>query len=153
MKSINTHIQERLVVSKTKQQTPEHEGLWGQIEMALPQLEDEMKDILGAKTDALVRNFDFGLTVTEKLDRYKNAVYEITSEDLVPLTGPLGKLFYERFMFATWAGKVDEKEQKIWFNPKFNFKYVGGGSNGNDAFWNSLWFDIETGQFEFGNRI
>ena len=49
MKNINTRIQERLVVSKTKS-NDFHEGIWGDIEAALPDLENEMFIIVDKKS-------------------------------------------------------------------------------------------------------
>lgn len=71
------------------------------------------------------------------------------------MTGPIGKITYKEFIFETWGGqKIKELgENKIWFNPKFQFKYKDGGSNGTDAFWLGFWYDIDEDKWIFGREI
>lgn len=140
MKKITEIINEKLKLNNDDQ-TPA--TLLEQIELALPELEAEMIDILGK--DAV--NFDFGLTITED----KNGKFEIESGELIELTGAIGKYTYESFKFNTWGGKVLNNGQ-VWFNPKFDFKYKGGGSNGTDGFWTGLWFLPEENTWKFGSR-
>ena len=122
------------------------------LESALPILEDAIKSILGPE----VSDFDFGLTINEFRNRKGEICYEITSKDLVDLTGAIGKMTYESYKFSTWGGMRfvdDDGENKIWFNPKFFFKYGGGGSNGTDAFWSSLWYNLDANEWVFGRRL
>ena len=116
------------------------------IENALPKLETAINNML--KT-----NFDLGLKVTESLNRRNEVIYSIESGELKSLTGPIGEMTYESYTFATWGGMKVMDENKIWFNPKFFFKYKNGGSNGTDAFWQALWFDLDTNDWVFGRNI
>lgn len=116
------------------------------IENALPKLETAINNIL--KT-----NFDLGLKVTESLNRRNEVIYTIESGELKSLTGPIGEATYESYVFATWGGQKVMDENKIWFNSKFFFKYKNGGSNGTDAFWHALWFDLDTNNWVFGRNI
>ena len=116
------------------------------IENALPKLESVINHMLNT-------NFDLGLKVTESLNRRNETVYTIESAELKSLTGPIGEMTYESFVFATWGGQKVMDENKIWFNPKFFFKYKNGGSNGTDAFWHALWFDLDTNDWVFGRNI
>lgn len=149
MKTLAKSINEKLAISRTTRNAPE--TIKEMLEYALPELEAAIKDILGPE----VRNFDFELHVNEEKNRRGEVVYEIASGDLIELTGPLGKIYYERYGFYCSGGNnvEDEGVKKIWFNPKFHFRYINGGSNGNDAFWNSLWFNLETQEWEFGRQI
>ena len=82
------------------------------IENAMPKLETAINNML--KT-----NFDLGLKVTESLNRRNEVIYTIESGELKSLTGPIGEMTYESFVFATWGGQKVMDENKIWFNPKF----------------------------------
>ena len=141
MKNIKDKINEKLQVSNSKTAST----LLQKIEFALPELEKEIKKKLG--NDA--NNFDFELTVDEKTDRRNETIYTINSGNLIELTGPIGKTIYESFIFNTWGGNKVPDENKIWFNPKFSFRYVKGGSNGTEAIWNSIWFDIDEEEWIF----
>jgi hypothetical protein len=148
MKNINTRIQEKLVLNKSKS-SEAHEGLWGDIEMALPDLEAEMHKAL-KENDPSFKPFDFGLTVDIEKDRRGNDKFVIKSDSLIDITGPLGKMIYEKYMYEAASGSYDETDTELWFTSKFWFKYKGGGSNGADAFWSSLYFDINEKTFIFG---
>lgn len=141
MKNIKDKINEKLQVSNSKTAA----SLLEKIEFALPELEKEIKKKLGNG----VNSFDFELTVEEGKTRRNETIYTINSGNLVELTGPIGKITYERFTFNTWGGNKVPDENKIWFNPKFSFKYINGGSNGTEAFWNSIWFDIDKEEWIF----
>lgn len=148
MKNINTRIQEKLVLSKSKP-SESHEGLWGDIELALPDLEAEMHKML-KDSDPAFKPFDFGLTVEVEKDRRGNDRFVIKSDSLLDITGPMGKMIYEKFMYEADSGSYSETDTEIWFTTKFWFKYKGGGSNGTDAFWQSLYFDIKEKTFIVG---
>ena len=147
MYMLYVRINEKLNVNKNK--FPE--TLKGQIEEALPILEEAIIERLG--NDSFVRNFDFGLKVDEITDRNGRTRFEITSNNLLELTGPIGKITYESYTLCTWGGTIHTEENKVWFNPKFNFKYIDGGSNGCDAFWSAFWYDIEKHDWIFGRKI
>jgi len=144
MKRAQQYLNEKLTVSgKAKEYSP---GILGQIERALPDLEEEIYDILGPES----RNVELGLIV--KHNQLKDT-YIIMSDNLVDLTGPIGKYTYAEFRFETWGGnKTNDDKHTIWFNPKFGFQYINGGSNGTDAFWPSFWFDYENDTWVFGKR-
>jgi hypothetical protein len=116
------------------------------IENALPKLESVINNMLNT-------NFDLGLKVTESLNRRNEVIYEIESAELKSLTGPIGEMTYKSYKFSTWGGQKVMNENKIWFNPKFFFTYNNGGSNGTDAFWHALWFDLDTNDWVFGRNI
>ena len=83
--------------------------------------------------------------VKENVDRSGNSTFNISSKNLIELTGPIGKIMYDEFSFEMWGGKIlhDGGKNQIWFNPKFHFKYKDGGSNGSDAFWSGIWYNID----------
>lgn len=150
MKTLTNTINEKLSISRHTVKKPT--TVKDMLEFALPELEKEMKNILGPD----VRNFDFDLHVNESTNRRNETIYEIESGELIDLTGPLGKIYYEKYRFSTWGGnhvEGDNGEKKIWFNPKFHFSYINGGSNGNDAFWHGLWFNLDTQEWEFGRKL
>jgi len=144
---LKVKIDEKLNVNKNKVA----ETLREQIEEALPLLEEAIIERLG--NDSYVRNFDFGLKVDESTDRYGKTRFEITSNNLLDLTGPIGKITYQSYELCTWGGTIDTEENKVWFNPKFSFKYIDGGSNGCDALWSAFWYDIEEHDWIFGRKI
>lgn len=146
---LHVRLNEKLNVDKDKYV----ETLKDKIEEALPYLEEAIIKRLG--NDSYLRNFDFGLTVKENTDRSGNSTFTISSNNLIELTGPIGKITYKEFIFETWGGqKIKELgENKIWFNPKFQFKYKDGGSNGTDAFWLGFWYDIDEDKWIFGREI
>lgn len=144
---LKVKIDEKLNVNKDKVA----ETLREQIEEALPALEEAIIERLG--NDSFVRNFDFGLTVEEYEDRSGNPAFTISSNNLVELAGPIGKITYQSYEFCTWGGTIDTEENKVWFNPKFSFKYIDGGSNGCDALWSAFWYDIEEHEWIFGREI
>ena len=71
------------------------------------------------------------------------------------MTGPIGKIMYDEFIFKPLGGtKVNGQDVKqIWFSPKFQFKYKDGGSNGADAFWSGIWYEIDKDEWIFGREI
>ena len=146
---LHIRINEKLKVDKNE--SPK--TLKDKIEEALPVLEEAIIKKLG--NDPFLRNFDLGLTVKENTDRSGNPTFTISSKNLVELTGPIGKITYKEFIFETWGGKNIKElgENKIWFNPKFQFKYKDGGSNGADAFWSGIWYDIDEDKWIFGREI
>lgn len=146
---LKVKIDEKLNVNKDKVA----ETLREQIEEALPALEEAIIKRLG--NDSYVRNFDFGLKVDESTDRNGKPRFEISSNNLLDLTGPIGKITYKEYIFVTWGGTTvnDPSENKIWFNPKFSFKYKDGGSNGTDALWSAIWYDIDEYEWIFGREI
>ena len=143
---LKVKINEKLNVSK-----PTNDGtLLNRLENTLPELEEAIIERLG---DPTLRNFDFGLTVTESKDRAGKPRFEITSSNLLELTGPIGKITYDEFIFTTWGGTITDTGNEIWFNPKFEFHYVNGGSNGCDALWSSFWYNIPDHDWIFGIKI
>lgn len=148
MKTINKLIKEKLVLSKTKA-SEAHEGLWGDIELALPVLENEMYKLL-KESDPSFKHFDFGLTVDVEKDRRGDDRFIIKSGSLLDITGPLGKFIYEKYSYEATSGSYNENDTELWFTSKFWFKYKNGGSNGADAFWSYLYFDIREKTFIVG---
>lgn len=148
MKTINNRIHEKLVLNKSKS-SEAHEGLWGDIEMALPDLENEMHDLLKS-VDPNYKPFDFGLTVEVEKDRRGDDRFIIKSGSLLDLTGSLGKFIYEKYSYEAVSGSYSENDIELWFTSKFWFKYKSGGSNGADAFWSYLYFDIREKKFIVG---
>lgn len=146
---LKVKIDEKLNVNKNNSKVAE--TLREQIEEALPILEEAIIERLG--NDSFVRNFDFGLKVDEGTDRYGKTKFEITSNNLLELTGPIGKTTYKSYEFCTWGGTIDTEENQVWFNPKFSFSYIEGGSNGCDALWSSIWYDITEHDWIFGRKI
>lgn len=144
---LKVKINEKLNVNKGK--VPE--TLREQIEEALPILEEAIIERLG--NDSYIRNFDFGLKVDESTDRSGKTRFEITSNNLLDLTGPIGKITYKFYELCTWGGTIDTEENKVWFNPKFSFSYIDGGSNGCDALWSAFWYDITEHNWIFGRKI
>ena len=146
---LHIRVDEKLKVDKNKSPRT----LKDQIEDALPALEEAIIKRLG--DDSSLRNFDLGLTVEENTDRSGNSTFTISSKNLIELTGSIGKIMYDEFIFQPWGGtKVNGPAGKqIWFSPKFQFKYKDGGSNGIDAFWSGLWYDIDKDEWIFGREI
>lgn len=146
---LHIRIDEKLKVDKNE--SPK--TLKDQIEEALPALEEAIIKRLG--NDPSLRNFDLGLTVKENTDRSGNPTFTISSKNLIELTGPIGKIMYNEFTFDTWGGKIlhESGKNQIWLNPKFQFKFKDGGSNGSDAFWSGLWYDIDEDEWIFGREI
>lgn len=93
---LHIRIDEKLKVDKNE--SPK--TLKDQIENALPALEEAIIKRLG--NDSSLRNFDLGLTVEENADRSGNPAFTISSKNLIELTGPIGKLLYEKFIFQPW---------------------------------------------------
>ena len=146
---LHIRINEKLKVDKNKSLIT----LKDRIEDALPALEEAIIKKLG--NDSYLRNFDLGLSVKEYKDGSGNPKYEITSNDLIELTGPIGKTLYDKFIFKTWGGtKVkDLNKNAIWFNPKFDYHYIAGGSNGTNALWLAFWYDIDDDEWIFGKEL
>ena len=82
-------INEKLKVDKNESPRT----LKDRIEEALPILEEAIIKRLG--NDPQLRNFDLGLTIKEKVKRSGEVTFDISSKNLVELTGPIGKLLYE----------------------------------------------------------
>ena len=146
---LHIRIDEKLKVDKNGSPIT----LKDQIEDALPALEEAIIKRLG--NDPQLRNFDLELTVKENVKRSGELTFDISSKNLVELTGPIGKLLYKEFIFQTWGGtEVNSPSGKrIWFSPKFQFEYKNGGSNGTDAFWLAFWYNIDTDEWIFANEI
>ena len=146
---LHIRVDEKLKVDK--KESPR--TLKDKMEDALPTLEEAIINRLG--DDSSLRNFDLGLTVEENTDRSGNSTFTISSKNLIELTGPIGKIMYDEFSFEMLGGKIlhDGGKNQIWFNPKFHFKYKDGGSNGSDAFWSGIWYDIDEDKWIFGREI
>ena len=146
---LHIRINEKLKVDKNESPRT----LKDQIEDALPALEEAIIKRLG--NDSSLRNFDLGLTIEENVDRSGNSTFNISSKNLIELTGPIGKITYDEFSFEMWGGKIlhDGGKNQIWFNPKFHFKYKNGGSNGSDGFWSGIWYNIDDDEWIFGREI
>ena len=142
-------INEKLKVDKNESPRT----LKDRIEDALPILEEAIIKRFG--NDPQLRNFDLGLTVKEKVKRSGEVTFDISSKNLVELTGPIGNLLYKEFVFETWGGtEVNSPSGKrIWFSPKFQFEYKNGGTNGTGAFWLAFWYNIDTDEWIFANEI
>ena len=143
-------LNEKLNVTKDK--TP-YGTLKDRIEASLVDLEEAIIGRLGG--DLRVGNVDLGLSVKEDKDSYGKQKFEISSNNVVELTGPIGKMLYEEFTFETWGGtKADDPNKNvIWFNPKFDYHYKDGGSNSANALWSAFWYDIDKDEWIFGREI
>lgn len=143
-------VNEKLNVTKGK--TPSG-TLKDRIEASLVDLEEAIIGRLGG--DLHVGNVDLGLTVEETEDRYRKQKFSISSNNLVELTGPIGKTLYDTFIFKTWGGtKADDPNKNvIWFNPKFDYHYKDSGSNSTNALWSAFWYDIDKDEWIFGREI
>lgn len=104
---------------------------------ALPELLDEIEKKLKCKK-GIIKLFP---SVT------RNNAIRIESNDLTELTGEIGKTLYKLFTLETWGGYL--KNNKIWWEPNWNFKYHNGGSNGTTALWTTIEFDITTNKWNF----
>lgn len=93
-----------------------------------------------------------GIEIKLNVSEHRNGNIEIQSENLVKHTGILVNL-YKKFVFSTWGGTLIVDENKIWFNPKFFYEFTDGGSNGTDALWTGLYFNLETKEWEFGREL
>ena len=146
---LRIRVDEKLKVDKNESSRT----LKDQIEDALPALEEAIIKRLG--NDPSLRNFDLGLTIEENADRSGNSTFTISSKNLIELTGPIGEIMYDEFIFQPWGGtKINGPDGKqIWFSPKFRFKYKDGGSNGADVFWSGIWYDIDEDKWIFGREI
>lgn len=146
---LHVTIHEKLNVKKDKSPRT----LKDQIEDALPALEEAIIKKLGS--DSYLRNFDLGLSVEEFKDRYGNQQFRISSNNLVELTGPIGKILYDKFIFKTSGGTKGDTPNKntIYFSPKFDYDYKTGGSNGTNAFWILFWYDIDEDEWIFGREL
>ena len=146
---LHIRINEKLKVDKNKSAIT----LKDKMEDALPILEEAIINRLG--DDSYIRNFDLGLTAEENTDRSGNSTFTISSKNLIELTGPIGKIMYDEFIFKLLGGtKVHAPgKNQIWFSPKFQFTYKDGGSNGADVFWSGIWYDIDEDKWIFGREI
>lgn len=146
---LRIRINEKLKVDKNKSPRT----LKDRIEDALPALEEAIIKKLGSDSD--LRNFDLGLSVEETKDRYGNQKFSISSNNLVELTGPIGKILYNKFIFKTIGGTKGDTPNKntIYFNPEFEYYYNNGGSNAAVAFWLVFWYDIDEDEWIFGREL
>lgn len=146
---LHIRINEKLKVDKNKSPRT----LKDRIEDALPALEEAIIKKLGNNSD--LRNFDLGLSVEETKDRYGNQKFSISSNNLVELTGPIGKILYDKFILKTSGGTKGDTPNKntIWFGPRFDYHYIDGGSNGVDALWSAFWYDIDEDEWIFGREL
>lgn len=77
-----------------------------------------------------------------------------SSDNLVKELGnTLVKAIFTEIKIDFWGGTKLTSENKIWFNPKISYTHPGGGSNGTDFLWDSLWFDLDTNKWITGRKI
>lgn len=94
-----------------------------------------------------------GIEVKLNVSEDRKGNITIESENLAKHTG-ICQVLYSEFVFSTWGGSlITGLTPKIWFNPKFVFEYKEGGSNGTDALWTGLYFNLETKEWEFGREL
>jgi len=112
-----------------------------EVKKALPQLEDLIKKKLG---------FSPKLTVEQK----GNVKLEIKSGDLLNELGKtLVKTLFTKIELGFWGGNVTGDGKSIWFNPKVWYEHPGGGSNGADFVWDSLWWDLASKKWIEGRSL
>lgn len=111
----------------------------------LPELSAEIADVTGLKAD----------DITFEISAARNGNLSLESNDLKEFFGPLGKAMYKEIKLITWQGNVMEQKDKkyIYFSPKWDFSYLGGGSNGTDAIWYNILFNITDNVWVFGNKL
>lgn len=88
----------------------------------------------------------------KKSDTRSGIVITIFSDDLTNDLSPLGKTVFKTIQISFWGGS-ENQDGDIWFNPKVSYTHHGGGSNGTDFIWDSLWFNPKTNKWIEGRRL
>ena len=112
-----------------------------EVKKALPQLEDLIKKKLG---------FAPKLTADKKGN---DRIFIQSSELIGELGKTLVKTLFTKIELGFWGGNVTSDGKSIWFNPKIWYEHPGGGSNGADFVWDSLWWDLSSKKWIEGRSI
>ena len=111
------------------------------LEKALPELAAKIESITGCRMEL---NYN-------RRKQGEEFCYTIFSEDLSNQLCGITKPIFKRINFTTWGGTNSGQQSHIWFAPKVEYTHWGGGSNGTDYIWNSLYFNIEKGEWDWEN--
>ena len=112
-----------------------------EVKKALPQLEDLIKKKLG---------FAPKLTADKKGN---DRIFIQSSELIGELGKTLVKTLFTKIELGFWGGNVTSDGKSIWFNPKIWYEHPGGGSNGADFVWDSLWWDLASKKWVEGRSL
>ena len=110
-----------------------------QVQQALPDLEKLIQKNSGVKVKLMA-----------EMEREK---INIHSDNLIGQLSPLGRTVFKEINIYFWGGDYVEKTDQIWFNPKTSYTHPGGGSNGSDFIWQSLWFNLDKNVWFEGRRV
>lgn len=148
MEGLNEFMKKELHITESQineSSEPCTEEMLDQVRDKLPELEDLIRTALGCS-----RNEKIGLHV--ELDR-KGRI-DLTSDDLLHMLGStLVHTIFKEINLDSWGGNYIPKENKIWFNPQLHYQHPGGGTNGIDFIWSSLYFNLETQEWEPDRKI
>lgn len=82
-----------------------------------------------------------------------NPTFKIKSGDLKSELGKtLVNTLFKGIVIDFWGGTIAD-DGSIWFNPQLAYTHPGGGSNGRDFVWQSLWFKPETSEWIEGRLL
>lgn len=138
MKSVNEHL------NKLNENNEVSQDNLLAVQKELPALVKLIQKQLG---------FSPKLVVTIENSRQGNRI-NLSSNDLTSELGKtLVKNMFSEIKIEFWGGVLSSTENKIWFNPKVQYTHPGGGSNGTDFVWDSLWFDLDTNKWIEGRKI
>lgn len=139
MKSLNEH---KGHLNEGREISPE---MLTAVQNALPELSKLIQKELG---------FSPKLVAVKEDSRNGEYIRIKGSDNLVKELGnTLVKTFFKEITVYFWGGTKLYDENKIWFNPKLSYEHPGGGSNGTDFIWDSIWFDLDTNKWITGRKI
>lgn len=137
MKTLSKYIADA-GINEGRQEMPTPE----QIELVkanLDKLEEMINEKLGTKKG------DFQLEIYEE----RKNIGLRSKNDLCSLLGrSLVKTLFTELNLDFWGGQYIPDKNSIWFVPKIWYKHPGGGSNGTDFIWSTLYFNCETQEWE-----
>lgn len=137
IKSFEEYELNESVINEGEQLKPTEEQFEA-VKAHLPELEDLINKTLGTKKG------DFKLEVYDD----RKAMGLRTTNDLCFLLGnTLVKTLFKELGLDFWGGQYIPDKNSIWFVPKIWYKHPGGGSNGNDFIWGSLYFKLDTNEW------
>lgn len=79
-------------------------------------------------------------------------IIRIYSDDLSKDLSPLGRIVFKSIQVMFWGG-TENRDGDIWFSPKISYTHPGGGSNGTDFIWDTLWFNTKTNKWIEGRKF
>jgi hypothetical protein len=121
----------------------ENQKILEMVTKALPQLQSEIKRIAGIELKLSA--------ILQKTDYYDYSI-RIQSADFANQLDGFAASLFEEVKFKTWGGRISDNRELCFF-PKIEFSGWGGGSNGMDYIWNTIWFNTESGQFIFSDEM